>query len=80
MINSVFTQETLSSRNEPNERSALGGLYGEYPNLDPSAQLEGDIHYNTDFRQLYSTILEDILDIDSENILNEKFSKLSLIK
>ncbi|MDC0252871.1 DUF1501 domain-containing protein [Chloroflexi bacterium] len=60
--------------------SVKGGLYGEYPNLDPSAQLEGDIHYNTDFRQLYSTILEDILDIDSENILNEKFSKLSLIK
>ncbi len=60
--------------------SVKGGLYGEYPNLEPSAQLEGDIHYNTDFRNLYSTILEDVLDVDSETILNEKFSKLSLLK
>ena len=60
--------------------SVKGGLYGEYPNLEPSAQLEGDIHYNTDFRSLYSTILEDILDVDSEKILNEKFSKQTLMK
>ncbi len=59
--------------------SVKGGLYGEYPNLEPSAQLEGDIHYNTDFRNLYSTILEDILDVESENILSETFSKLNLI-
>ncbi|MBI63499.1 MAG: hypothetical protein CL775_05870 [Chloroflexi bacterium] len=56
-----------------------GGLYGEYPNLEPSAQLEGDVHYNTDFRTIYSTILEDVLDVDSENILDEKFTKLSIL-
>ena len=60
--------------------SVKGGLYGEYPNLEPSAQLEGDIHYNMDFRTLYSTILEDVLDVDSENILDEKFTKVSVIK
>ena len=59
--------------------SVKGGLYGEYPNLDPSAQLEGDIKFNTDFRSLYSTILEDILNVESEKILNEKFSKINLI-
>jgi len=59
--------------------SVKGGLYGEYPNLDPSAQLEGDIKFNTDFRSLYSTILEDILDVESEKILNDKFSKINLI-
>jgi uncharacterized protein (DUF1501 family) len=59
--------------------SVKGGLYGEYPNLDPSAQLEGDIKFNTDFRTLYSTILEDILDVESEKILNDKFSKINLI-
>ena len=59
--------------------SVKGGLYGEYPNLEPAAQLEGDIKFNTDFRNLYSTILEDILDVDSEKILNEKFSKINLI-
>jgi|TARA_B110000263_G_scaffold15601_1_gene12645 uncharacterized protein (DUF1501 family) len=59
--------------------SVKGGLYGEYPNLDPNAQLEGDIKFNTDFRNLYSTILEDILNVESEKILNEKFSKINLI-
>ena len=59
--------------------SVKGGLYGEYPNLESSAQLEGDIHYNMDFRTLYSTILEDVLDVDSENILDEKFTKVSVI-
>jgi len=59
--------------------SVKGGLYGEYPNLEPSAQLEGDVHYNTDFRTIYSTILEDVLDVDSENILDEKFTKLSIL-
>ena len=60
--------------------SVKGGLYGECPNLEPSAQLEGDIHYNMDFRTLYSTILEDVLDVDSETILDEKFTKLSVLK
>ena len=60
--------------------SVKGGLYWEYPNLEPSAQLEGDIHYNMDFRTLYSTILEDVLDVDSETILDEKFTKLSVLK
>tara|TARA_B100001146_G_scaffold212522_1_gene212038 strand:+ start:17643 stop:18770 length:1128 start_codon:yes stop_codon:yes gene_type:complete len=59
--------------------SVKGGLYGEYPNLEPSAQLEGDIHYNMDFRTLYSTILEDVLDVDSESILDEKFTNLSVL-
>jgi|TARA_B110000438_G_scaffold238139_1_gene235813 uncharacterized protein (DUF1501 family) len=59
--------------------SVKGGLYGEYPNLDPSAQLEGDIKFNTDFRSLYSTILEDILNVESEKILSDKFSKINLI-
>jgi uncharacterized protein (DUF1501 family) len=60
--------------------SVKGGLYGEYPDLDPSAQLEGDIHYNTDFRELYTTILDDFMDIDPSVILNEKFGKLDLVR
>jgi uncharacterized protein (DUF1501 family) len=27
-----------------------GGLYGEYPSLAPAKLLEGDLHYNNDFR------------------------------
>ncbi len=61
-------------------KSVEGGLYGDYPNLEPSAQLEGDIHYNTDFRSLYSTILEDVLGVEASSVLNEKFNKLDIVK
>jgi uncharacterized protein (DUF1501 family) len=59
--------------------SVKGGLYGEYPDLSPSAQLEGDIKYNTDYREGYATILESFMDLDSEPILNSKFSQLDLL-
>ncbi len=60
--------------------SVKGGLYGEYPDLDPAAQLDGDIRYNTDFRDMYTTILADVMDVDPGGILNEKFSKLDLVR
>ena len=36
-----------------------GGIYAEYPSLDPADQLSGDLHYNNDFRSIYSTVLDD---------------------
>jgi hypothetical protein len=60
--------------------SVKGGLYGDYPKLDLSEQLEGDVHFNTDFRQVYSTLLEDVLGIESEPVLKQKFNKLDLVK
>ena len=60
--------------------SVKGGLYGDYPKLDLSEQLEGDVHFNTDFRQVYSTLLEDVLGIESEPVLNQKFNALDLVK
>jgi uncharacterized protein (DUF1501 family) len=59
--------------------SVKGGLYGEYPDLSPDAQLEGDIQYNMDYRDGYATILESFMDLDSEPILNSKFSQLDLL-
>jgi uncharacterized protein (DUF1501 family) len=56
-----------------------GGLYGEYPDLRPEAQLDGDIHYNTDYRDAYATILEAVLGIESEPILNSRFNRLDLV-
>ena len=35
-----------------------GGMYGEYPSLEFEQQLEGDLHFNNDFRSTYTTILE----------------------
>ena len=42
-----------------------GGIYGEYPSLEPSKQEEGgNLAHNMDFRQVYQCILEDWLHVD----------------
>jgi uncharacterized protein (DUF1501 family) len=57
-----------------------GGLYGEYPSLASDKLLDGDLHFNNDFRGLYATLLEDWLSLDSKPIVNGSFEKLSLFK
>jgi uncharacterized protein (DUF1501 family) len=56
-----------------------GGLYAEYPSLEPDKLLEGDLHFNNDFRGLYATILEDWLGLDSKPIVNGSFEKLDFV-
>ena len=50
-----------------------GGLYAEYPSLDPADQLSGDLQFNNDFRGIYSTILDDWYGIQPEPIVNGSF-------
>ena len=57
-----------------------GGLYGEYPSLEPDKLLDGDLHFNNDFRGLYATIVEDWLGLDSTPIVNGSFEKLAFVK
>ena len=57
-----------------------GGLYGEYPSLDSDKLLDGDLHFNNDFRGLYATIVEDWLGLDSKPIVNGSFEKLAFVK
>ena len=57
-----------------------GGLYGEYPSLEANKLLDGDLHFNNDFRGLYATIVEDWLELDSKSIVNGSFEKLDFIK
>ena len=52
-----------------------GGLYAEYPSLDPKDHLSGDMHFNNDFRSLYSTILDNWLGIAPEPIVNGRFEQ-----
>ncbi len=59
--------------------SVKGGLYGDYPKLALSDQLDGDVKFNTDFREVYATLLEDVLGIESEPVLKQKFSTLDLV-
>ncbi len=60
--------------------SVKGGLYGEYPSLEPDKLLDGDLHFNNDFRGLYATIVEDWLGLDSKPIVNGGFEKLAFVK
>ena len=52
-----------------------GGMYAEYPSLDPADQLSGDLHFNNDFRGIYSTILDDWYGIQPEPIVHGSFEK-----
>jgi uncharacterized protein (DUF1501 family) len=57
-----------------------GGLYGEYPSLEPSKQEEGgNLKYNMDFRSVYSTILEDWLGLAPEPIVGGSFERVRFL-
>ena len=52
-----------------------GGLYGQYPSLDPDKQLDGDLHFNNDFRSLYSSVLDQWMDMSPAPIVNGTFDQ-----
>ena len=56
-----------------------GGLYGEYPSLEENKQMEGDLHFNNDFRGLYATLLEKWMGLDAKPIVNGSFEQLGFI-
>src|SRR6266851_2572735 len=56
-----------------------GGLYGEYPSLAPEKLLEGDLHYNNDFRSTYATLLEQWLGLDAKPIVGGSFEHLAFL-
>ena len=52
-----------------------GGQYGEYPSIRPEDLEQGDPVPNTDFRSVYSTVVEDWLGLDATPIVNGTFEK-----
>ncbi len=56
-----------------------GGLYGEYPSLKPEDQLEGDLHFNNDFRSTYSTLLERWFGMEPAPIVNGHFEQFDFL-
>ena len=56
-----------------------GGLYGEYPSLEPIDQTEGDMAYNNDFRGLYATLLDGWMGVDPNPILGGNFEQFDMI-
>ena len=56
-----------------------GGIYGEYPSLEPSQQEEGgNLKFNLDFRSVYTSILEDWFGLDPKAIVGGSFEKTKL--
>jgi uncharacterized protein (DUF1501 family) len=56
-----------------------GGLYAEYPSLEAGKLLEGDLHFNNDFRGLYATLLERWMGLDSKPIVGGTFEQLDFL-
>ena len=51
----------------------------EYPSLKEEDHLEGDLHFNTDFRSIYSTIAERWLGVDPELAANGRYKQIDFI-
>ncbi len=56
-----------------------GGMYGEYPSLKEEEQLEGDLHYNMDYRGVYGSLVEKWLGLDSVPIVGGHFEQLDFV-
>jgi uncharacterized protein (DUF1501 family) len=59
--------------------SVKGGMYGDYPSLKEEDLLEGDLRFNNDFRQTYTSLLQDWLGLDAPSIVNGQFEPFDLI-
>ena len=56
-----------------------GGMYGEYPSLEEDKLLEGDLHYNNDFRSIYTDLLEGWMGLDAQPLVNGQFERFNFI-
>ena len=56
-----------------------GGQYSEFPSLEEKNLEQGDVIPNYDYRGLYTSILEDWLDLDAKPIVEGIYEKLSIL-
>ena len=56
-----------------------GGMYGQYPSLEEDKLLEGDLHFNTDFRSIYTDLIENWMGLDAQPLVNGTFEKFNFI-
>lgn len=57
-----------------------GGQYGEYPSIELKDLEQGDPVPNTDFRSVYTSIIEDWMKLDAVPIVNGTFEKTDFFK
>ena len=56
-----------------------GGMYGEYPSLREADQLDGDLHFNVDYRSVYSTIVEKWMGLDAKSTVGGNYEHLDFV-
>ena len=56
-----------------------GGMHGVYPSLREEDQLDGDLHFQVDFRSVYATLAEKWLGLDAQPIVGGNYEKLGII-
>ena len=58
-----------------------GGLYAEYPSIDPADWLYGeDLKHTIDFRGIYGTVLEQWLNVEAAPIVGGGFEQIEPFK
>jgi uncharacterized protein (DUF1501 family) len=55
------------------------GLLGSEPSLAPADLTDGDVKYNTDFRSIYASILQDFMKTNSLPILGKQFPTMPIL-
>ncbi len=59
-------------------KNVQGGLYGQYPSLDPADWEHGeDLKHHIDFRGIYATLLEQVLDVEARPIVKGEYEQIS---
>ena len=56
-----------------------GGMYSEYPSLKDEDLLEGDLHFNMDYRGVYGTMVEKWLGLDANAVTGGNFEQLDFV-
>ena len=57
-----------------------GGMRGVYPSLKEADLLDGDLHFQVDFRSVYTTIAEQWLGLDAQPIVGGNFEQLDFLR
>ncbi len=56
-----------------------GGMYSEYPSLKDEDLLEGDLHFNVDYRGVYGAMVEKWLNLDANAVTGGNFEQLDFV-
>ena len=56
-----------------------GDQYNEFPSMRESDLLEGDLHYNYDYRGLYATLVERWLALDGKEVVGGSYEMLGVV-